>query len=187
MMKKPSYSLVVAAMLAAFMLSSAGTVCAQNMRVFLKLDGVAGESTFAAHRGEIEVLTCGFDAGSDIQNLLSNESPRPGITPLEIVKNIDASSPLLFLHSLEGTILEEARVTFRRAGAGSSFAFLVITLKKGVSVSNYSLRGATDARPPSESIGLSYGEIEVTYTPSDARGRPGTPITRTFSVEGRES
>lgn len=68
----------------------------------------------------------------------------------------------------------------------SSFAFLVITRKKGVSVSNYSLRGDTDTRP-SESIALSYGEIEVTYTPSEARGRPGTPITRTFSVEERES
>jgi type VI secretion system Hcp family effector len=182
-MKTRLHLWLVAAMPALVMLAFSCTASAQNFKIFLKLDGVEGESTSAAHRGEIEVLACSFDAGSDIEDLLFTSSPRPGITPLRIAKHLDKASPLLFLASLEETVFEEATVSFRKASA--PFAFLVIKLQD-VSVSNYRLEGTVKDRP-SETIALSYGDIEVSYTASDARGRPAGTVTKKFTLQPQGS
>jgi type VI secretion system secreted protein Hcp len=88
--------------------------------VFLKLDGIRGESTDDRHRFEIDVLSYTHSLTGAFARGPGSAGAGAGKTicgPVTITKFVDASSPDLILNVANGKHIPKAVFTFRRPGA----------------------------------------------------------------------
>lgn len=159
--------------------------------IFLKIDGIAGESQDSRHRGEIQCES--FDWGVQQAGSLGNGGSPLGLPLAPKSKNtkaifqdfafkhkLDKASPKLIAACAQGTHMQSAALVLRKAG-GQPVEFLKVTLKDVV-VSSLSLASAAAETIPLESVTLSYAEIEIAYYPQKADGTLDTPVTASCQV-----
>lgn len=141
--------------------------------VFLKLDGLTGDSTDSKHPNELEVLS--FSSGVSMamgprsfSGSATNE--RASLSDLSITKVVDSSSPFLFKAVCAGQSIAEATLSVNRAdGKGGKIEYLKYTLNDVV-ISNYQASGSDGSGLPVESFALNYAKIQISYTATDATG-----------------
>jgi type VI secretion system secreted protein Hcp len=168
--------------------STAAKKGAANMasNIFLKIDGIKGESTDASHKDEIEVVSWSWgvsevfisSAGSGIVG------GKPKIADFVIGKELDKASPELLRACLTVKHITQAVLTQRKPGAGKS-NFLTITLKD-VLISSLNDADISAAPRPTESIVLAFGKVIYEYVPQTPTGKPGTPITLRWDVKANK-
>ncbi len=142
---------------------------------FLRIDGIAGESTDAKHKGEIAVQT--FLWGETRSD--SGGGARKGrVTsgPLIVTARASKASPPLLLACATGQRFEQAVLSTRRAGGGKGqFEFLTITLKD-VSITSYEVNANADGGPMDE-VSLAFEAIAVDHRAQNPDGSAGE-VTR---------
>ncbi len=151
--------------------------------IFLKMDGIKGESTDINHKDEIEVLswswgvtgTPGLSAGG------AGGSGRPNIRELVVGRLVDKASPNLFRSCLTGKHIKDVELAERRAGAGKT-NFLTITLKDVVIYDAKDSSGGEEARP-TESISIAFAKVIYEYIPQKPNGQPDTPVVLRWDVK----
>lgn len=156
------------------------------LEIFLKVDGIEGDSVDDVHKGEIDVLS--FEWGAT--NSGSMHSGGGGgigqtlVEDLTIIKRIDKASANLLYSLCTGQHISEAVLYLRRPlydKAGSKQDFLVLRLSQ-VLVTGYSIGGAkgelTDGQ---ESVRLNFGKVEYSYTPES-----GGSIDRWWDAESNK-
>jgi type VI secretion system secreted protein Hcp len=145
--------------------------------IFLRLDGIPGESTDDDHKGEIDVEAFTFNA--------KRASGKVRFSPLRVIKVYDASSPRLMQAAASGRHIRSATLTFRRSADPSGVEFLVYKLSD-VTVASYQEGGANaDERTLGsleDEIGLSPAKVQVTERTIDAGGRAGPAVTASFDL-----
>jgi type VI secretion system secreted protein Hcp len=156
------------------------TVAAAATDLFLKLDGINGESVAAGHLKEIDVQSFswgflrkagGFGPGAG--------ASKASIEDFSVTKRVDASSPELVKALLEGRTIKNATFVVQKPGAKSA-EYLKITLEN-VQVTDIKVSG-TSADSPMESVSLKFSKLTYEYTPTDAKGGKGPTITVTWDV-----
>jgi len=147
-------------------LASAQTALAVET-FYLKIPGITGDS-----HGLIPVNSFS-DSITNTFNAASGQSARPSCSPLQVVKELDNSSPELFMSVASGhvykTIELEAFTTNGGAG-GMLVMFLHLTLTNAV-ISAVSLGGDVSGSARTETVTINSEKIEVQYTP--LRGETG--------------
>jgi type VI secretion system secreted protein Hcp len=142
---------------------------------FLKIDGVAGESTDAKHKDEIELVsfswgvaqTGGRPAGG------GGGAGKAQFKLFEFLMRVNKASPQLFLASVSGKHIKEAVLSVRRTGK-LGLEYLKIKFSD-VLVS--SIEQVGDDAGVDEQVAFDFGKVEVQYTPQSARGTAGAPVT----------
>ena len=119
-MTTKSLNLQFARMLFAGVLAAVAAPAAAVDDIFLKLDGIQGESTDGRHPREIEILSytqtmSGQFAKSGTAST-GAAAGKPVCGPVTIMKYVDVSSPDLILNALNGRHVAKAEFTFRRPG-----------------------------------------------------------------------
>jgi type VI secretion system secreted protein Hcp len=144
--------------------------------IFLKLDGIAGESTDDKHKGEIDVESFAFS---------TKRSRKVSVSPLRVLKVVDASSPKLMQDATTGHHIKSGVLTFRRAGDPDGVEFLTYKLSDIV-VSSYEQGGANPDKRTlgslEDEVGLSPAKVQVTEKTVDASGKAGAAITASFDL-----
>ena len=115
-------SMMLASVVGAIPLSAA----ADDM--FLKLDGVRGESIDARHKDEIEILSYEQSVAGPFARSAPG-TPGAGKTicgPVTIVKYVDLASPELILNAANGRHIPRAEFAFRKSGQQGSEYYKVI-------------------------------------------------------------
>lgn len=162
--------------------------------MFLDLGEIGGEATDEndVHEGEIEVL--GFSWGATNPGARkgggSAGRPKANIQDFSFYKSYDAASPDLFIACATGRKIEEAIFTVRyerdpaAAPQRPEDEFLVVTLTD-VLVSSITDQAASGSEGTLvEKIVLSFGHIEIQYTPIDPlTGQPGDTIVVGYDVK----
>lgn len=151
--------------------------------VFLKIDGVDGESTDAKHKGAIDVVSFGFgvvQSGTPVGGGGAGAG-KASFQDLHVVIRLDKASPRLFVACAAGEHFRNAVLTARRAGKGQ-VEFLKVTLS-GVFVTSYRGGGAAAEDGPHVEVTLGYERIELQYTPVTAKGTAGTPVKGGWDVK----
>jgi len=120
-MTSKSLNLQFARMLFAGVLAAAvATPAAAVDDIFLKLDGIQGESTDGRHAREIEILSYTQTmSGPFAKSGTPNTGAATGKTvcgPVTVMKYVDVSSPDLILNAANGRHIPRAVFTFRRPG-----------------------------------------------------------------------
>jgi len=150
---------------------------------FLKIDGIQGESVDKVHKGEIDVESWSW-------GVVNEGSPgtgsgggagRASFEDFHFVTRISKASPQLFLSCATGVHHKDATLSGRRGGDKTSGDFLKYKLSDVQVTSVQHAGGGSDL--PIEQLSLSYGRFEITFTPQDPDGSPGSPISAGFDVK----
>jgi type VI secretion system secreted protein Hcp len=106
-------------LLVAGALAAGAAVPAAADDVFLKLDGVLGESTDARHKGEIDILSYTHSlTGAFARSAAgTGAAGKTSCGPVTVMKYVDVSSPDLILSVATGKHIPKAVFTFRRPSA----------------------------------------------------------------------
>jgi type VI secretion system secreted protein Hcp len=144
--------------------------------IFLKLDGIAGNSSDDKHKGEIDVEAVAYN---------DRRSGKRHVATIRIDKVTDSSSPKLLAASTSGRHIKSATITFRLSGADSSSAFLTYKLTNVV-VSSFLQGGANpDAKALGsleEEVGLTAARLQVIERTPDNNGKDGPSISATVDL-----
>ena len=123
--------------------------------VFLKLDGIDGESAVKGHEKEIDVFS--YEQGIDLTVIHGggggSTAGRANFAPVRLRKNVDAASIPMLLACATGKHIKEARFTFRRGAA--ALEFYTVTLED-VLITHMVQRAGTGAQYP-----LSFDALDV--------------------------
>jgi len=157
-------------------------------RWFLKLDGIAGESTDAAHPGEIDVQSWTWgvsNSGSPSGGGGGGGAGKASFEDFHFVTRISTASPPLFLACATGTHIKQANLIGSRDSAkGKATDFLKYRLHD-VTVSSLG-QTDSDANPPGEHFSLNYAKVEVSYTPQNPLGKMTAPVTAGFDLKANK-
>ena len=148
--------------------------------MFLRIDGIPGESTDDKHPDEIEVLaySLGFSNSGSAAAGPAGGAGKPSAQALSLtIFNSRASLPL-FTALCTGRFLREATLTLRKAGA-APHEFLTIRLED-VLVTSQSAGGSGGEDQLTENITLDYARIEFTYVGQRADGTSAEPQVAGF-------
>jgi type VI secretion system secreted protein Hcp len=139
--------------------------------IFLKLDGVQGESEKADHKNEIEIETVSWGASNPTSFAHGGGGGvgKVHIQDIHFTKAVDKSSPTIYNFCCNGKHIKEAVFTFRKAGEEAR-DYLKITLTD-VMIASFSLQDHSGGGSLAhESISLSFSKITGKYAPQDAKG-----------------
>jgi type VI secretion system secreted protein Hcp len=151
--------------------------------IFLKLDGIKGESQDSKHKDEIELSSWSIgetNAGS------SNYGGGAGtgkvqITDIHFTKPMDKASANLFKYCALGAMIKTATLVCRKAG-GKQEEYLKIELKD-VKVSSTSWSGHGGGGEVSEQFSLNFTSIHIEYKPQKADGTLEAPIIADWNIK----
>jgi type VI secretion system secreted protein Hcp len=130
---------------------------------FLKIDGIAGESTDAKHKGEIELQSFSWgevQAGAGAGRGTGGGAGKVTMQDLHFATRVSKASPQLLLACASGKHIKVATLVARKAGKGQQ-EFLVYKFSD-VLVSSYQTGGA-EGEVPTDQISFNFGRIEVEY------------------------
>jgi type VI secretion system secreted protein Hcp len=152
--------------------------------IFLKINGIDGESADATHKGEIEVLSWSWEVAQQSNMHLGSGggAGRATVKDLEFVHYIDRATPNLTQYCLTGKHIDEAKLVVRKAG-GNPLEYIKFTMND-VLVTYVSPSGVSDSESrPTEMVRLSFSRIKQEYVVQNAQGGSGGAITATFDIK----
>jgi type VI secretion system secreted protein Hcp len=137
---------------------------------FLKIDGIPGESQDDKHKNEIDVLS--FHWG-----IARSGRGRAQVQDFQVVKHVDAATPLLFDAVCSGQVIKEAVFTLSKAGAGEKAMDFYKVRFENVFISSAAPAGtAGGADLPMEQVTLDFQSVEIEYTTQNPDGSPGGSV-----------
>ena len=136
---------------------------------FLRIDGIEGESTDDAHKGEIDVVAFNWS--------VTRPKKKKELQPLVIYKRVDKATPQLSLVTCAGGSIASARLDVVRVGGDERQSFYQLLLQNVVIV-GLEIEGVADAESnvPSEKLSLAYGAITARYTIVGLDGKPQATV-----------
>ncbi|MCG6657492.1 type VI secretion system tube protein Hcp [Halomonas campisalis] len=155
--------------------------------MFLKLDGIDGESSDHAHESEIDLLsfTWGASNSGTMHIARGGGAGKVSVQDLTIVKYVDKATPALVQAVSVGKHIASGTLTCRKAGGDEPVEFLVIELEN-ILVSSWQTGGAQGEERSTETFSLNFGEFKVTYTPQDNDGSPLASVDFGYNIARNE-
>jgi type VI secretion system secreted protein Hcp len=164
-MKLQRLSIAVIAAAAGMSASSSANAAVD---MFLKIDGINGESADAKHKGDSDVLSFSWGAAS------TANGKKGCIQDLSITKFVDSASPQLITNAATATPAANAVLTVRKAG-GQPIEFFVVTMSN-VKVASYALAASNIQDRLVESVSLTFDIMDGAYRVQDEKGGFGASI-----------
>ena len=146
--------------------------------MFLKLDGVAGESTHKGHKDEIEVLSFSWGVSHPVPvaNRDRRRAGRAQASDITFMMAVSKASPTLMLACATGRHLKQGLFVIEKAGE-TPFAFYKVTVTD-ILVSSYQTSGSSEL--PMDSFSLNVRTLRLRETTQDAKGTPGEFVEAAF-------
>jgi len=146
--------------------------------IFLKLSGIAGDSTDDRHRGEI-VLKSYSQAVSNSSTGGAGGAGTGATTcgAIVLTKNLDSSSPTLIRNVVLSTMIRDGLITFRKSG-GEQLEYYTVQLV-GIAVNSVEQADASGGGVV-EVIKLRARQFTYTFRPQRPDGSLGPPQTFGF-------
>jgi len=155
---------------------------------FLKIDGIAGESTDDRHKDWIELLSYNYSVSQRPSASASTSggasAERASFTDFTVVKALDKASPKLFEACATGKHIPSVTVELCRAG-GDKLKYMEYKLSN-VIISSNRPGGASHAGEtlPLEEVAFNFGKIELVYTQQKrADGSGGGQVAAGWNLE----
>ena len=154
--------------------------------MFLKLDGIDGESKDDAHKGEIDVLawSWGMSQSGSFHVGGGGGAGKVNVQDISVTKYIDKATPVLMLDCSNGDHIKEATLTVRKAGK-SPLEYVIIKMTK-VLVTSVSTGGSGGEDRLTENITLNFAKVETTYKEQSGTGGEEASKTYTWDIEANK-
>lgn len=135
---------------------------------FIKLDGVKGEATDRAHKGEIVVSSFSIGASTPRSSGGGGGAGKVSFSSFTITKRIDKASPLLFQGAAQGKHYKEAVVSFAKTKRGKSTDYLEFKMTD-VLISSIQDGTSQSSHQPVEQISFNFAKIEEIFLGSNGK------------------
>lgn len=152
--------------------------------IFLKINGIDGESQDNDHKNEIEVLDWSWAIIQE-SNMHSGSGGGAGkatVEDLEFQHFVDRSSPNLMKYCLTGKHIDEAVLTVRKAG-GNPLEYLKITMNDVVVTKVQPYGSSKESVRVNERVRLSFARVKQEYTVQNAQGGSGGAVTASYDIQ----
>jgi len=144
--------------------------------MFLKIDGVDGESTDVRHKNEIAILSYAWgEAQPAPAGGAGGGAGKIAMQDFHFSMAVNKASPKLFLCCANGAHFKNAVLTLRRTGS-SPIEFLKWRFTDVLVTSYQTASDISNGALPMDQVSLSFGKIEVEYIPVKPDGTPDTPV-----------
>lgn len=138
--------------------------------IYVKFDGIEGDSQDALNKGWIEVdnMSFGFAMPTSPERsaLGAATTGKVEATVITLAKTMDTASMALMRSVWRGDHIPKVEFKFYRAHQGGRICYMRVELTDVV-ISGVQLSGMNQTGLPGESFSLSYGSILVEYTPTE--------------------
>ncbi len=134
----------------------------------------------------MDVETVAWGVGRQITSSTSTQGDRESsnavVSDLQITRFMDSSTPKLFIESCCGTG-KSVKIHLTKTGTGSGTdVYMEYTLKNAL-LSNYTVNAnAQGTDRPTETLTISFVDVEVKYTPYDEDGNAEAAIAVGFDT-----
>jgi type VI secretion system secreted protein Hcp len=137
---------------------------------FLKLGDIKGESVAKDKADQIDVLSWswGMSQSGTLHLGSGGGAGKVNVQDLTITKYVDSSTPNLVKACCTGQHIDEAVLSFRKAG-GTPLDYLTLTLT-GVLVTAVSTGGSSGEDRFTENVTLNFAKFKESYQPQDSKG-----------------
>lgn len=154
--------------------------------LFLKIDGIDGESQKKGHEKEIDIISFNFGAaqhGSFHTGGAGGGAGKAEIRDISITKEVDKSSPKLFSACASGRHIPKIIIYSQKAGDGTNpLVYYKITLED-VIVSSVDNQGASHGDAIMESVVFNTAKVTFDYQPQNRTGgKDGGVITAGYDI-----
>jgi type VI secretion system secreted protein Hcp len=155
--------------------------------MFLKLNGVAGESKDKTHTKEIDILawTWGMSNSGSAHVGGGAGSGKVSVQDLSVTKYIDSSSAQIMLSCCDGTHFDTALLTVRKAGGADPVEYLKINLQE-VLITSVATGGEGGDDRLTENVTLNFAKVKVEYLPQEAKGGKGNMIPFSWDIAAND-
>jgi type VI secretion system secreted protein Hcp len=153
------------------------------MDMFLRIDGIPGESAQKGHEKWIPVLSADWGVSHDVG--LAHHGGGAGAAkaefrPASFTAWTSVATPLLFAACVAGT--HAATATFEAVHPGDRPRVAVRWDFEDALVTSLGTSGAEGSATPTDSFSLSYSRIRVTTFEQDPRGGAGVATARGWDL-----
>ena len=139
----------------------------QGLKMYLKIDGIPGESQEDQHKDWIEVFHYAAGVTQGYDPTWSGTSTQPNFAPITVFKYVDMSSPKLREGSSYGTHFPSAQLEM----AFNGFTFFTVKMENVMISSAQAVTteiacpdtSTTDSNYPQERVSFSFAKITYTW------------------------
>ncbi len=159
-----------------------------EVRLFLDVDGVEGDSVFVGHVGEIELVSFSWGENQSLVSLAPEAASDGGLVgrrDFTFVSCLGRASPRLFLACATGEEVELVRL-FVVADSGVGGFSCVTWTFAGVVVTSYDVAAASGDAAPLETFSIKFGRIGVECRQVEADGGLGGVVKAGWDLELNE-
>lgn len=152
--------------------------------MFLKLEGVDGESKDDSHKKEIDVLSWSWGASQSGTGHVGGGSGagKVSVQDLSVTKYVDASSHLLLLDCCNGQHIKKGTLVVRKAGA-TPLEYVKLTMED-ILVSNIHTGGSGGEDRLTENVTLNFAEVKFSYAMQKPDGTPDADKDFAWDIAG---
>lgn len=150
--------------------------------LFLKIDGIKGESQKKGHKDEIEIISFSFGAsqhGSFHTGGAGGGSGKAEIRDISVMKAVDKSSPELFKACATGKHIKEIVIYSQKATGSDPLVYYKIKLED-VIVSSIDNQGASSGDAIMESVVFNTAKLTFDYQAQNAQGQKDGGVVTAF-------
>lgn len=152
--------------------------------MFLKLEGIKGESRDDKHKEDIDVLSWswGMSQSGSTHSGSGGGSGKVSIQDLSLTKYVDKSSPVLMKMCCNGEHFKKANLYVRKAGGKTGgVEYVKIEMQDGL-ISAVSTGGSGGEDRLTESVTLNFARVKVEYTTQKPDGTADATIPMMWNI-----
>ena len=152
--------------------------------MFLKIDGVDGDSSDADHKDEIDILawSWGLSQSGTTHMGGGGGAGKVNVQDLSITKWIDKASPNLLKYCCSGKHFKEALLTVRKAG-DKPLEYIKIKMEEMI-ISSVSTGGSGGEDRLTENCTLNFAKVGFEFQPQKDTGeKDGGSIPMTWNMK----
>jgi type VI secretion system secreted protein Hcp len=139
--------------------------------MFLKLEGISGESKDTSHKGEIDVLAWSWGLSNSGTAHVGGGAGagKVNVQDLSFTKYVDLSTSSLLLAAANGKHISKATLVVRKAGE-TPLEYITITMTDCL-VSAVSTGGSGGEDRLTENVSINFAKVEVGYKEQSQAGK----------------
>ena len=152
--------------------------------MYIKIDGVKGESQDSKHKDEIDLLAWSWGASNSgsAHSGGGGGSGKANIQDISLTKYVDKASPLLLGKCCQGDHIKEAVLTVRKSGGKDPVEYIKLTLSD-ILISSLSTGGSGGADRLTENVSLNFAKFKLEYTPQKADGSAEGSVPFAYNIK----
>jgi len=151
--------------------------------MFLKIDGIKGESHDEAHKDEIDILSWSWGAtqSGSAHTGGGGGAGKVNVQDVSFTKYVDKASPMLMKACCNGQHIKEVFLVVRKAGE-KPLEYYKLKASDCL-VSSVSTGGAGGQDRLTENISLNFAKFQITYTAQDAKGAAAGEVPYGYDIK----